>query len=72
MVDINKLKGKIVEKGINVTDLAKRISIDRATFYRKLNTNGESFTILEADKIAKELELTLNEVNLIFFSQFVA
>ncbi len=72
MVNINKLKGKIVERGMNVTELAYKVNVDKATMYRKLNVNGESFTIKEADLIAKVLDLTLDEINSIFFSQYVA
>lgn len=72
MVNINKLKGKIVECGFSVGDLADKIGIDRATLYRKINGNGDRITICEADKISKELNLSRSEVNEIFFSQFVA
>lgn len=72
MVNVNKLKGKIVELGRNVESVASAIGIDKATFYRKLAANGETFTIGEADSIAKELGLTKDETNAIFFSQFVA
>ena len=57
MVNVNKLKGKIVENGLNVSELAALIGIDKATFYRKLNANGENFTIKEADLIAERLSL---------------
>ena len=72
MVNIRKLKGKIVECGINVEGLADKIGMDRSTLYRKLSANGENFTIKEADSISKVLDLTYAEVNAIFFSQFVA
>ena len=72
MVNINKLKGKIVECGMNIEKLADMIGIDKSTLYRKIGLNGESFTIKEADLIAKALKLTYQEVNDIFFSQFVA
>ena len=72
MVNVNKLKGKIVECGLNVSTLANRIGIDKATLYRKINENGEPITIREADKISEELKLSKEEVNDIFFSQFVA
>ncbi len=38
MVNVNKLKGKIVERGLNVENLAERIGLDRATLYRKLGS----------------------------------
>lgn len=72
MVNVNKLKGKIVECGLNVETLAGQIGIDKSTFYRKLTNDGETFTIGEADSIAMALNLTGDEVNAIFFSQYVA
>lgn len=72
VVNINRLKGKIVECGLNTSELATLIGIDRATLYRKFNADGESITIREADLISKELNLSRDEVNAIFFSQFVA
>lgn len=72
MVNINKLKGKIVENGLTVEKLADVVGIDRSTLYRKISNRGESFTIKEADLIARALKLTGAEVNAIFFSQYVA
>lgn len=72
MVNVNKLKAKLVEKGMNVAELAKIINIDKATLYRKLGKNGNSITIKEANEISKALELSLQEVNEIFFAHYVA
>lgn len=72
MVNINKLKGRIVERGINVETLAVLIGIDRATFYRKLNSRGETFSIKEANLICKCLNLNKEEAMSIFFTNFVA
>ena len=72
MMNVNKLKGKIVENGVNVDAVAEAINIDKSTFYRKLAAGGDNFTIGEADQIAKFLKLTKDEVNAIFFAQFVA
>ena len=71
MVNVNKLKAKLVENGYNVETMAEKIGMDRATLYRRLGSNGESFTIGEADAISRELKLTGEEVNAIFFAQFV-
>lgn len=68
MVDINKMKGKIVEKGWNIDRLAKEIGMNRSTLYRKMNSNGTEFTIREADMIATVLGLTYDDINAIFFS----
>ena len=40
MVNVNKLKGKIVECGLSIEELAKRIGKDRATLYRRLNSES--------------------------------
>lgn len=72
MVNINKLKGKIVERGMTVEKLAEKIGVDRSTIYRKINTAGESFTIREAHMICAALNLSGQEATAIFFSQYVA
>ncbi|OZV12278.1 phage repressor protein [Tissierella sp. P1] len=72
MVNVNKLKGKIVENGLNISELAKKIGLDRSTLYRKLNSDGETFTIKEANLIFRELKLTKVEAMEIFFNYHVA
>ena len=72
MTNINMLKGKIVEKGTNVSELAEIIGVNKSTLYRKLRNNGEEISIKEAGLIIKSLNLNLDEVNAIFFSEFVA
>ncbi|KZR60427.1 helix-turn-helix domain-containing protein [Pseudobacillus badius] len=72
MVNVNKLKGKIVEKGLTIGLLAKKIGVDRSTLYRKISNNGESFTIKDANLICQALDLTPREATDIFFTQVVA
>ena len=71
MVNVNKLKGKIVEKGLSVEKVAEIMGIDRSTLYRKLS-NSADISIKDADRIVKALNLTSMEGSSIFFSQFVA
>lgn len=71
MCDVAKLKGKIVEKGLNQVTLAQRAGMDRSTLNRKMKT-GEAFTIGEANKIAIILKLTRDEAMAIFFANIVA
>lgn len=66
-MNINKLKGKIVEEGMNVETLAERIGIDRSSMYRKLN-NFEKITIGEAVKIKAVLNLSNEEATDIFLA----
>ena len=64
-MDLNKLKGKIVEKGWNVEKLAEHIGVERSSMYRKLS-NFEKITIGEAKKITIALNLTNEEASSIF------
>ena len=72
MVNVNKLRGRMVEYKINADKMAALIGVNRATFYRKLENAGEAFTIREVNVIAKALNLNRDELNSIFFSQNVA
>ena len=64
-MNLNRLKGKIVEKGWNVEKLAESIGVDRASMYRKLG-NFEKITIGEAKRISEALDLTNEEASSIF------
>lgn len=72
MINTNKLKGKIVEKGITITDLAKKIEMDRSTLYRKLSGDAETLLVKDANAIVLALGLSESEAIEIFFSQYVA
>ena len=65
MLNVGKLKGKLVERGVTVADISKSLGIAPSTFYRKMNNN--SFEICEADIIVDALMLSD-----IFFTQYVA
>lgn len=64
-MNIHKLKGKIIEKGMNVESLAVIIGIDRSSMYRKLNNC--KLTIGEVSKIKEALNLSNEEATDIFF-----
>ena len=66
-MDINKLKGKIAEKGLSVEKLAGLMGVDRSSLYRKLN-NAERITIGEAQRMKVALNLTNEEASVIFFN----
>lgn len=72
MVNINKLKAKIVENGFNVEYVADKVGMDKATFYRKMANNGETFLVKEVDAMARVLKMTGDDINAIFFAQIVA
>ncbi|VTT11388.1 phage repressor [Streptococcus gordonii] len=71
MVNVAKLKGKIVERDITQEELAKNIGITKSTFYRKMKQNG-NFSIKEVNLIVSSLNLTKDEAINIFFAETVA
>lgn len=66
-MNINKLRGKIVENGMTVPELAAKIGADRSSLYRKLN-NLEKVTIGEAIRIKEALNLSDSDAIDIFLA----
>ncbi len=64
-MDVIKLKCKIIEKNMNVEQLADAIGINRSSLYRKLN-NAEKITIGEALKMKEVLTMDDSEAFEIF------
>lgn len=71
-MNVNKLRAKIVEKGLSVDLVAREIGIDRSSLYRKINNAGETLTIKEANEIVRVLDIQANEAVDIFFGNTVA
>ncbi|MBK5243705.1 MAG: XRE family transcriptional regulator [Eubacteriaceae bacterium] len=72
MTNVNKLKGKIVENNLTIEELSSRMGVNKSTLYRKLGDCGDNFTIKEANSIGRILNLKMDDITSIFFSQFVA
>lgn len=72
MTNMDKLRGKLVEHRVTVDELADRMGITRSTVYRKMSTNGDTFTVGEANLIVEILHLSPEEALSIFFAQEVA
>lgn len=68
MVNTDKLKGVIVERGKTQEGVARDIGMDRSTFYRRMK-DGQSFTIGEIERLVHALKLTNQEAIDIFLSQ---
>ncbi len=67
MFNQNLLKAKIVERGLSVLEICREIGICVATFYRKVDRDGD-FSRFEIEKMAKVLGLSADERNSIFFA----
>lgn len=72
MINVNKLKGKIVENGLSVADVAKAIGIGTASLYRKMNGKEETMYVKDAYAIGQLLKLSTDEMNAIFFAPDVS
>lgn len=72
MVNVNKLRGKIIEKGMTVETISNIMGINKSTFYRKLDKNGDGFLVKEAAAIVEILSLSGIEAADIFFALVVA
>ncbi len=68
-VDVNRLKGKTVERGLTGEKLADGLGIDQSTYYRKLGNGGGSFTVAQVVKICDMLHLSDEERAKIFFAE---
>ena len=66
-IDIPKLKGKIVEKGMTTEGLAEKLQIDRATLYRRIST--DNLRIKDVQRICEALSLTSQEAIAIFLAE---
>ncbi len=68
--DYSKLKGRITEKKLTLTDVANRIGITIQSFSKKLN--GEvDFKTTEIDKLMNILQISKREIDIYFFEEEV-
>lgn len=70
-INVELLKQRMKEKNVGLDQLAKKIGIDRATFYRKINAGGVKFTVGEVQKMMIALNLSAADVFRIFFTEEV-
>lgn len=68
MVNIAGLKEIIRKNGLSIKELSQLLKIDPSTFYRKMQSRGDSFTVKEATEISLQLKLTAEQVQNIFFA----
>lgn len=72
-MNVNKLRGKIVENGMTIEKFAERIGINRSTLYRRLGGGTcERFTVGEVRQMSEVLNLSSQDVVDIFFGRDVA
>ena len=67
MMNLRKLKGKMIEKGYTAGQLAKKIGIGNTSMSYKMNQH-KPFNLFEIKKIIELLDLNSEEIMNIFFS----
>ena len=67
--NINKLKGKITEKGYKMEEFADKIGMSESTLRRKINKENNDFFIGESLVIKDKLELSTKDYLEIFYGQ---
>lgn len=63
----NRLKAKMREKDVSVPELSKLLGIDVSTFYRKISSSTNMFSVEQARMIAIKLKMDDREIQDIFF-----
>ena len=72
IVNVNKLKGRMVELGLSMSDVAAKMGINQTTLYRKFANDGAGLSISDAQQLVEILQLTAEEAIAIFFTKVVA
>ena len=65
-INISLLKYKMAKMQLSHSEMAQKLGIDASTFYRKLQSNGENFTVGQMHKIVEALNLSGDEARSIF------
>ena len=70
-MNVDKLRGRIAECRMSISEFCKVAGFSRSTFDRKLNGESE-FTRSEIERIISVLKLSDDEARAIFFKSHVA
>ena len=71
-INTDMLRQRMKEKNVGPDQVAAKMGIDRATFYRKMKSGGVKFTVGEIQQIIAVLDLTAAEAVQFFFTRIVA
>lgn len=69
MVNIERLKSALQSQNITIEQASEAIGMNPATFYRRINRNGEKFTVAEVGKLAELLNMSNKKMQDIFFDR---
>lgn len=60
-MNIQKIKGRMVELEITGTKMAEELGMDPSTYYRKMKDNGDEFSVANLYTFKRVLQLTDQE-----------
>lgn len=69
MVNIERLKAALRDKNVTIEQASETLGVNPVTFYRRINKNGESFTVAEVGKLADLLQMNSETMQGIFFDK---
>lgn len=72
MVNIRKIRARMVEKGVTAQEMADCMGINRSTLYRKFQQPDEQITVRDVRTMAAALDLQVPDAVKIFFDKEVA
>lgn len=70
MINYAKLKGLMAERGLTVVSLAQMLGVSRQAASEKVNGKTR-ITVTDAQTIAKALNMNKEEIDTVFFKDFV-
>jgi len=65
-IAIEQVKHRMCDLGITVKEVASELDINESTYYRKIANNGDTFSIVQIQRLAEFLKLTKMEAREIF------
>ena len=68
MMNSKKIKGRIIELGMTMGEVAEKMGLSPYTFGKKISGKSKTY-IVEAEKIAKILKISDNDFNEYFFKK---
>ena len=72
MVNVDRLKTALKSRNVTIEQASEHIGMNPATFYRRINREGEKFTVAEVGKLADLLNMDSKAMQDIFFDQRLA
>ena len=72
MVNVERLKNALRMRNVTIEQASEHLGVNPVTFYRRINRNGEKFTVAEVAKLAELLDMDAETMQSIFFDKQLA